>query len=276
MDVQVLGGHLHHPEALFDRRGQQPMGDVILDVAYGFFHLTALRLREAIQADSTISPHAPVESLDELGDLIARTGRRRRRAVVGGGTGHGTKSHRWWRAAVEAGAWTVQWCRGIEASHSGHAKVIVHTQKVVVRRWLRSGWGRGAKSRTSAPATWRHSAGGGGGRTRSLGRVGSESLTHQVLDLSHLILPPLAPQVAQECGIDGVGALCVAHLNVGFGGFLAELQQLIRFFLRQHVQVDPVYRLIEEMRRVFDVALGAGALTKRVVAGERVVRVVEE
>ena len=60
------------------------------------------------------------------------------------------------------------------------------------------------------------------------------------------------------------------------GGLLAELQQLIRLVALQRVQVDAVHRLVEVVRGVLDVALSASTLAERIVAGERVVGVVQQ
>jgi hypothetical protein len=55
---------------------------------------------------------------------------------------------------------------------------------------------------------------------------------------------------------------------VGFGSFLAQLEELFGFVTREGIQIDAIHGLIEVLSGILNVALGAGALAKRIETRE--------
>ncbi len=80
------------------------------------------------------------------------------------------------------------------------------------------------------------------------------ALAHQVLDLFHLILPAPAAEEAQQCAVDRLRTFKVTHLAVGFGGLLAELEQLIRLIASERIQIDAIDGVVKVLSGFTDIA----------------------
>ena len=101
-------------------------------------------------------------------------------------------------------------------------------------------------------------------------------LLEHKLHLGNLVVPSTTAQEAEQGIIDSQSLLLLTQLPMRLRSFLAELHQLIGFFSCQRIQIDTIDGFIKVHGRGAQIASGAIALTKRIVAGECIIRIVEQ